>query len=103
VRFLSVVAAVCLGLLFLGEHAPAQQASPTQQASPGQQASPAQGPVPAHAAAAEAATAPGAAASPSGEAAAKHAKRTACLKSAKEKKLVGADKASFLKACIAAP
>jgi hypothetical protein len=38
-----------------------------------------------------------------GDAAAKHAKRTACLKEAKDKKLVGADKTSFLKGCIAAP
>jgi hypothetical protein len=36
-------------------------------------------------------------------AAKKHAKRTACLKDAKSKKLVGADKTSFLKNCIAAP
>jgi hypothetical protein len=39
----------------------------------------------------------------SGDAAAKHAKRTACLKDAKTKILVGADKTSFLKSCIAAP
>jgi hypothetical protein len=39
----------------------------------------------------------------SGDAAAKHAKRTACLKDAKTKKLVGAEKTSFLKSCIAAP
>jgi hypothetical protein len=39
----------------------------------------------------------------SGDAAAKHAKRTACLKDAKTKKLVGADKTSFLKSCMAAP
>jgi len=43
------------------------------------------------------------AASASGDAAAKHAKRTACLKDAKTKKLVGAEKASFLKTCMAAP
>ena len=57
------------------------------------------------AAAAPATAAPGAtaAAPPSGDAAAKHAKRTACLKEAKTKKLVGADKTSFLKNCIAAP
>jgi hypothetical protein len=60
-------------------------------------------PAPANPAAAPgpAATA-GAAATPS-DAAAKHAKRTACLKDAKAKKLVGADKTSFLNACIAAP
>jgi hypothetical protein len=40
---------------------------------------------------------------PASDAAAKHAKRTACLKDAKTKKLVGADKTSFLKNCIAAP
>jgi hypothetical protein len=40
---------------------------------------------------------------PPSEAAAKHAKRTACLKNARAKKLVGADKTSFLKTCIAAP
>jgi hypothetical protein len=36
-------------------------------------------------------------------AAAKHAKRTACLKDAKAKKLVGADKSAFLKDCMDAP
>jgi hypothetical protein len=40
---------------------------------------------------------------PSGDAAAKHAKRTACLKDAKAKKLVGAEKTAFLKNCIAVP
>jgi hypothetical protein len=38
-----------------------------------------------------------------GDAAAKHAKRTACLKDAKSKKLVGAEKNAFVKNCIAAP
>jgi hypothetical protein len=38
-----------------------------------------------------------------GDAAAKHAKRTACLKQTKTRKLVGADKAAFLKNCIGAP
>ena len=55
---------------------------------------------PGQSAGAPAAAAP---AAPSGDAAAKHAKRTMCLNSAKIKKLVGAEKASFLKACIAAP
>jgi hypothetical protein len=36
------------------------------------------------------------------DAAARHAKRTACLKEAKAKKLVGADKNSFIKDCVAA-
>jgi len=35
--------------------------------------------------------------------AARHAKRTACLKDAKAKKLIGADRSAFLKDCIAAP
>jgi hypothetical protein len=44
------------------------------------------------------------AATAAGDAAAKkHAKRTACLKDAKSKKLVGADKTAFLKNCTAAP
>jgi len=57
---------------------------------------------PAPAAAPTAAT-PAAASATSGDAAAKHAKRTGCLKDAKAKKLVGADRTSFLNACIAAP
>jgi hypothetical protein len=44
------------------------------------------------------------AAAAAGDAAAKkHAKRTACLKDAKSKKRVGADKTAFLNSCIAAP
>jgi len=46
---------------------------------------------------------PPAAAPPPGDAAAKHAKRTACLKDAKAKKLVGAEKTAFLRNCIAPP
>jgi hypothetical protein len=38
-----------------------------------------------------------------GDAAAKHLKRTACLKEVKTKKLVGAEKTAFLKSCIEAP
>jgi hypothetical protein len=37
------------------------------------------------------------------DAAARHARRTACLKDAKAKKLIGDDKAAFLKTCIDAP
>jgi hypothetical protein len=59
---------------------------------------------PASAPATAAVAAPGTpAATPPSDAAARHAKRTACLKDAKAKKLVGADKTSFLKTCIAAP
>jgi hypothetical protein len=35
--------------------------------------------------------------------AARHAKRTECLKQAKAKKLVGEDRAAYIKACLAAP
>jgi len=38
-----------------------------------------------------------------GDAAAKHAKRTACIKTAKAKKLVGTQKNAFIKECMAAP
>jgi len=48
-------------------------------------------------------SAPPAPAASSGDAAAKHAKRTACLKEAKARKLVGAAKTSFVKNCAAAP
>ena len=60
-------------------------------------------------AAAPARTVPAAAAIPAagtsadGDAAAKHAKRTACLKDAKTQKLVGAKKTEFVKNCVAAP
>ncbi len=53
-------------------------------------------------------TAPAPAAAPStpspdmSDAAARHAKRTTCLKQAKAKKLVGAEKNSFIKDCVAA-
>lgn len=40
---------------------------------------------------------------PAADAAAKHAKRTACLKETKARKLVGADKTAYLKSCIDAP
>jgi hypothetical protein len=56
--------------------------------------------------AAAAATPADAAPSPApiaGDAAAKHLKRTACLKEAKTKKLIGAEKTAFLKSCIEAP
>jgi hypothetical protein len=37
------------------------------------------------------------------DAAAKHVKRTACLKDARAKKLVGAEKTAYVKNCVAAP
>lgn len=49
------------------------------------------------------ATAPASLEPGSSDAAAKHAKRTACLKEAKTKKLVGAEKNAYVKNCIAVP
>jgi hypothetical protein len=88
-RFSIVAAAACLCLMPLAGGFSATP--PSQRAdAPG--------------AAAPAAAAPGSpTTAPSGDAAAKHAKRTACLKDAKAKKLVGPEKTSFLKNCIAAP
>jgi hypothetical protein len=57
----------------------------------------AQAPPPAAPTAAPAATT--ATATSANDAAAKHAKRTACLQEAKTKKLIGADKTAFLKTC----
>jgi hypothetical protein len=49
-------------------------------------------------------TANGAGANDAGSSdAARHAKRTECLKQAKAKKLVGEDRAAYIKACLAAP
>jgi hypothetical protein len=89
-RLASVAAALCLGLspAFGSAATPAAQLADAPAASPGAMAKPPSG-------------AP--AAVPASDAAAKHAKRTACLKDAKTKKLVGADKTAFLKNCIAAP
>lgn len=42
-------------------------------------------------------------ASAADEAAARHAKRTGCLKSARTKKLVGAKRTNYVKDCMAAP
>ncbi len=50
----------------------------------------------------EPANLPTSASAPDNEAAARHARRTACLKESKAKKLVGAQKAAFLKDCLAA-
>jgi hypothetical protein len=51
---------------------------------------------------APAATAP-TAAQVANEAAARHAKRTICLKEARKHKLIGAEKTGFIKSCIDAP
>ena len=44
-----------------------------------------------------------AASSADNEAAARHAKRTACINQARAKKLVGAQKTAYIKSCIGAP
>jgi hypothetical protein len=94
--FSTVAAAVCLSLALVARGFAA--------APPAQLADAPTAVVPATGSPAAAKTLPVAAPAPSsGDAAAKHAKRTACLKDAKAKKLVGADKTSFLKTCIAAP
>ena len=84
-RFSAMAAAVCLSLLSIGggfADVPGTAAS---------------------ASAASPAASPASAAAPAGDAAAKHAKRTKCLRDAKAKKLVGADKTAFLKSCIEPP
>jgi hypothetical protein len=58
---------------------------------------------PAAAPAAAAPTGTPAALAADNDAAAKHAKRTACRKNAKVKKLVGDQKTTYIKNCVAAP
>jgi len=85
-RFAVPAIALCVGLLSLaGVPAVAQSAQqpvPTT-AAPASPASPSTG--------------------GSSDAAARHAKLTGCLKDAKAKKLLGADKKAFIKDCVAAP
>jgi hypothetical protein len=112
-RFSTVAAAVCLCLLPMTgaftaappaprADIPGTTATAPVAAAPGA-ATPATAALPAaKTAPTPSSAAPPSAAPPSGDAAAKHAKRTACLKDAKTKKLVGADKTAFLKSCIAA-
>jgi hypothetical protein len=81
-RVASAASVLCFGLLVVVKPVPSQTTAPAAVA-----ATP-QAPV---------------AALPVSDAAAKHAKRTACLKDAKTRKLVGADKTAFLKSCVEAP
>lgn len=87
-RSLLPAAVLCLSpLLLAGGFTVAQTAQPAPA-------------VPAPATAAPAAPGPATAGS---DAAARHAKRTACLKEAKAKKLLGPDKTAYIKSCITAP
>jgi psiF repeat len=88
--------ALCFTLMVIVQPVLSQTVSPGAGAS---SAAPAAAAAPTTAANATA----NATAAPTSDAAAKHAKRTACLKDAKTKKLVGADKTAFLKTCIDAP
>jgi hypothetical protein len=98
--FRTVAAAVCFCLPVTGVLA----APPVLRADvPGTAAPGATTPGAAAPGAAATPTSPPAAAPPPGDAAAKHAKRTACLKDAKAKKLVGAEKTAFLRNCIPPP
>jgi hypothetical protein len=91
-RFSTVAAAVCLSLSPLVSGFAAAPALRTD--APGTAAP---------AATVPAAAKPAPAPVRSGDAAAKHAKRTTCLKDAKAKKLVGAEKTEFLRSCMSAP
>ena len=83
-------------LVLAAQPATPQAAAPDATAPPVNQAA-----VGAHIAAAPAATTPSA--QVANDAAARHAKRTSCLKEARAHKLVGADKTAFIKVCIDAP
>ncbi len=81
-----VASALCLSILVFAVE-PAASQTPASQTPAGQT---------------PAASSPPASAS-AGDAAAKHAKRTICLKESKARKLVGAEKTAFLKECIGTP
>jgi hypothetical protein len=95
-RLAFAASALCLGALGLGLLALADQPVAPQSPAPVSTAPVSTAPA--------ASTTPGAAApAVAGDAAARHVKRTACLKEAKAKKLIGAEKTAFLKTCIDAP
>jgi hypothetical protein len=94
-RLALAASALCLSALGLGLLT--QAAEPVTPQSVTSQAATAPATPAATAAATAASPAPAA-----GDAAAKHVKRTACLKEAKTKKLIGAAKTAFLKNCIEA-
>jgi hypothetical protein len=89
-RVLIPAMTVCL-LLLTGGSVPSTSFAQSQPAAPPASAQP------------PAAQAQPPAATPDNDAAAKHAKRTACLKQARAKKLVGAQRTAYVKDCTAAP
>jgi hypothetical protein len=86
-RIASAACALCFGLMVIVNPVPSQPAEPTPAA-------------PTPVSSAPVTSAPSL---PPSDAAAKHAKRTACLQEARTKKLVGAEKTAFLKGCIESP
>jgi hypothetical protein len=86
-RIASAACALCFGLMVIVKPVPSQPAKPTPAASSPVSSTPVT-------------LTP---ALPPSDAAAKHAKRTACLQEARSKKLVGAEKTAFLKSCIESP
>jgi hypothetical protein len=96
-RLAFAASALCLGALGLGLLALADQPVTPQPPAPASTAPAAASTTPA--------SAPTVAAAPAvaGDAAARHVKRTACLKEAKARKLVGAERTTFLKSCIDEP
>ncbi len=96
-RLAFAASALCLGALGLGLLALADQPVTPQPSAAASTA-------PAAASSTPGSPAPVAAApAVAVDAAARHVRRTACLKEAKARKLIGAEKTAFLKTCIDAP
>jgi hypothetical protein len=102
-RLAFAASTLCLGALGLGLLALANQPVTPQPPAPASTAPAATSTTPASPAPASPAPVAAAPATLAGDAAARHLKRTACLKEAKARKLVGAEKTTFLKTCIDAP
>lgn len=97
-RLAFAASALCLGALGLGLLALANQPVTPQPPAPASTAPAATSTTPA-----STATVAAAPATVAGDAAARHVKRTACLKEARARKLIGVERTTFLKTCIDAP